>query len=305
MLFLQMKKEQLLGNLYTATLGSFPLSNTPENMARCLDDMVKIGIDLPNYPQLEGIFDQFASDDYTEPFRFTLDYLKKSGLMQRFVGIQACVIGPLTLANRRTRVVYENQVFPDIHFVREEAEKTAEFCSSFIAEGADIIRIDEPQLGLVVGKDIHLSDMNKIITIREDHLVEIYDGILKCFPDVVTGIHVCGDISPKLADTLLQTKFDYLNHEFSSKPRNIEFYSGSALESANKLIMAGVVSSSDEAIEPVSTIEDRIRKVGANFGYQNLILSPDCGFKPLRTYSTAIEKLKRMCQAVKNIRLYG
>ena len=50
----------LTGGPYTATMGSFPLEDTPENREKVIQDLIKLKIDFPNYPQLQDMGTQFT-----------------------------------------------------------------------------------------------------------------------------------------------------------------------------------------------------------------------------------------------------
>lgn len=47
--------------LFTTVVGSWPLSDTDENMLRVFTDLIQIGIDFPCYPQLLSMTHQFLS----------------------------------------------------------------------------------------------------------------------------------------------------------------------------------------------------------------------------------------------------
>ncbi len=47
--------------LFTTIVGSWPLSNKPENMIKVFSDLIEVGIDFPCYPQLISMISQFLS----------------------------------------------------------------------------------------------------------------------------------------------------------------------------------------------------------------------------------------------------
>ena len=50
-----------MDNPFTTVVGSWPLSNTHENMVKIFNDLIQIGIDYPCYPQLTSMISQFLS----------------------------------------------------------------------------------------------------------------------------------------------------------------------------------------------------------------------------------------------------
>ena len=44
---------------FSTVVGSWPLSNTLENMEKVFKDLIQIGVDFPCYPQLISMIDQF------------------------------------------------------------------------------------------------------------------------------------------------------------------------------------------------------------------------------------------------------
>ncbi|MEM2727920.1 MAG: hypothetical protein QXF59_02460, partial [Candidatus Bathyarchaeia archaeon] len=113
----------VLKECYTSTIGSFPLIDTEDNRRRCLEDLIKLGIDYPAYPQLTDMGKQFLDDlasqdcgiisyqgeykvtrreinvDVRPPgleiFLWTINYIERMGLR---VKIKSPVTGPFTLA---------------------------------------------------------------------------------------------------------------------------------------------------------------------------------------------------------------
>jgi 5-methyltetrahydropteroyltriglutamate--homocysteine methyltransferase len=118
-----------------------------------------------------------------------------------------------------------------------------------------------------------------------------------------------------------------LDHEFASIPQNIIMYTRNDLESAQKIIGYGCVETNMEpallieiqkdgdwskVVEPVDVIKKRILEAIHQWGRENIILDPDCGFGGLRGYirgnltedsllKICSNKLANMVQAKKEI----
>ncbi|RJS87689.1 hypothetical protein CW705_10065 [Candidatus Bathyarchaeota archaeon] len=121
----------------------------------------------------------------------------------------------------------------------------------------------------------------------------------------MVGTHICGRISPKLADLLLRTELDFLSHEFYDTPENIDVYSPKRLKESGKILSVGCLSTKNPQIETV----DEILKVMEKFRDYGecLIFTPDCGFRKLLAnnldkegaYEISIKKLRNMVQAAR------
>jgi len=316
-----------LKGYYTSTIGSFPLTDSEENRRRCLEDLIALGIDYPAYPQLTDMGKQFLDDlvkqdcgitlsmgEYRaarkninvdveppgiEPFLWTVNYLEKKGLKAK---IKAPVTGPFTLASYI--VVGEerdllNRAVADISLIEQIAEIISKSCK-VISKKAEMISIDEPILSLIVG-------LRVIFNYGEEKIKGILNIIRESCGNVLTGVHICGKISRKLANILLETNLNFLSHEFHDTPTNIRVYSPEEVKRSGKILSVGCLSSKKPIVESVDEILRVIRKF-KEFG-DCIIFTPDCGFGNLivdgsreKGYNIAIEKLRNMTLAVAKFR---
>lgn len=317
----------MLKGYYTSNIGSFPLADTEENRRRCLEDLIALGIDYPAYPQLMDMGKQFLDDlikqdsgitsslgEYRitrkeinvdieppglEPFLWTVDYIEKKSLRVR---IKAPVTGPFTLASHI--ILGEGGGLPgraiaDITFVEQLSEILSKSCR-VISKKAGMISIDEPILSVIVG-------LRVLFKYEEEKIKEVLNAVRESCGSVLTGVHICGKISPKLAKILLKTDLDFLSHEFYDTPANMKVYNPENIRKSGKILSVGCLSSRKPVVESVDEILGVIRRF-KEFG-NCLIFTPDCGFRNLvvngsieKGYSLAIEKLRNMVFAVARLR---
>ena len=315
-----------ISGVHTSTIGSFPLEDSEENRRRCVEDLLDIGVDFPTYPQLIGMGKQFLDDlakqdcgiiaendryrlagtkiaedvppPGLEPLLWTLRYLKDRGLGTT---VKATITGPFTLASY---IETGKGTFPfntaasDLEIVRQLAHILSATCEAFSAR-TSIVSIDEPVLEVMVGGRI-------LFGYRDEDIIEIYNGLRRVCGASFVGTHVCGRISPRLAETLLRTDLDFLSHEFHDSPRNIEVYSPENLKESGKILSVGCLSSKKprvESREEILEVMKRFREYG-----DDLIFTPDCGFKPLvvdgsreKGYEISTRKLRNMVEAAKKL----
>ena len=318
--------ELKIQGIHTATIGSFPLEDSLDNRKRCIEDLLNIGVEFPNYPQLINMGKQFLDDlakqdcgivkddggyllkkEYIqepasppglELYRWTVDYLKNKGALER-VGLKASVTGPFTLASyvkTGSGTFPSNTTVADIEKVRQLATAISGCCRAF-AKDAYVISIDEPILSVIVGRRV-------LFKYDEEDIIEIYNGLKELCGGRIIGTHVCGRISPGLAKILLRTELDFLSHEFHDTTENFDVYNPKGLEENRKVLSVGCVSSKNPKVEPIEevlNIMNRSREYG-----ENLIFTPDCGFKKLtvegsleHAYRIATEKLRNMVEAAR------
>jgi len=312
---------KLIG-FYTSTIGSFPLEDSEENRERCIKDLIDLGIDFPVYPQLKDMGRQFLEDlvkqncgitvkngryylngskisldvqpPGLEPFTWTIKYLKKRGLK---VKVKAAITGPFTLSSY---IEVDRGAFPfntaisKIEVVNQIARILAESCK-IVSRDASMISIDEPILSVIVGRRIPFK-------YEEESIIKTLDFLRESCGEVLTGIHVCGRISPKLSNLLLKTNLDFLSHEFHDTPENREVYDPRDLKSGGKILSVGCVSSKNPRVESVQEILSLMNRFK---DYDEcIIFTPDCGFRNLivdgsreKGYETAIKKLRNMVAA--------
>ena len=337
-----MEKEGLV----TTVVGSWPLSNNPENMERIFSDQIKFNIDYPCYPQLISMVSQFLSplsenmaqleevdkkfylsDDFKIPKKpialkygeFINEYFsERRTLLKKIKGTKACLTGPLTLASEiilkgkiaqgiKPKVFSEPRAIMVNWIVEKLAEVMKQVGKAYNDMGIDIISMDEPLLGVLVGR--------KPLFHSEDFLVEILNKSISEIKNL-SSIHVCGRISPTLRDILLQTDVKILDHEFTTNEENFEIFQKEHFE--EKILALGTVKSMfgpensdgiNNYVEKIDFLENYIRKAINQYGKENLIIKPDCGFLPLKDtfgenngYEIAISKVRNMVKALNNIK---
>ena len=322
------KKEAVklrIDGIHTSTIGSFPLEDSPESRARCMDDMIRVGIDLPNYPQLIEMGEQFLEDLITwgtgivkrgsrywlegekiekaqlppglEPYLWTVKYLKERGLLGR-IKLKACITGPFTLAsyiNIKEGFFPYNTAISDAERIRELVEILAMACER-MSNSASVISIDEPLLGVVVGRSIPFSYDGEFI-------IKVYNRLKGACGDSFVGTHICGRISPLLADILLETELDFISHEFHDTQSNFNVYDPERFRDSGKVMAVGCVSTKNPKIESVDEILNIARRAMERFG-RDLILTPDCGFRNMivegsreKGYTISVRKLVNLVKA--------
>ena len=314
--------------VYLTYVGSFPLENTIENLTKATQDLLSIPVDYPNYVQLEDMVQQFLQpiadlrlgitqegENYrltgdlknpqepisTNALNMLLEFRKDHQFEKGLKGIKACVTGPFTLSSRimlntSTTKPFGETALSNPSMVTRIAEIVSKIAEDYYKMGADYVTIDEPMLSVIVGKNILLSQYS------DAGIVEI---INKCSSRVksLSGIHVCGRISRRLAEILLQTNIDILDHEFKDTESNFDVYHKADFESHNKKLGLAVASSRILRVESVDEIESMLMRGLETFGKENvLMVKPDCGFRGLDTkghlddiaYTSSIAKLKNI-----------
>ncbi len=318
-----MTHPSLIG-IHTSTIGSFPLEDNIRNRKRCIDDLLDIGIDFPTYPQLSDMGKQFLDDlikqdcgitkengayklkngelnqdieaPGMDPFNWTVDYLAKTKKKNQ-VKLKAALTGPFTLSSYirlKPGSFPSSTALSEPQLVKEITELLTKSCKA-ASKHSTIISIDEPILSLIVGKNLPFKYTEMDIT-------NTYDRLKSFCGTIATGTHICGSISPKLAEILLATKLDFLSHEFHDSTRNLTAYDPNTLKEHSKILSVGCLSSKNCTVET----EQDILKTMSNFKKfgKNLIFTPDCGFKHLvleeskeKGYKIAIQKLRHLASA--------
>jgi methionine synthase II (cobalamin-independent) len=304
----------------TTVVGSFPLNDSLGNMKRGLKAQIDSGIEYPCYPQLVPMIDQFLDpivamdvglvkrkgrfyleSDHLElpkePFatdygQFMVDFFKENpDYHDKVKGWKACLTGPFTLASEI--IVPEDSVpKPKISLFKDTTAilsyemimQLAKMMSTIAAEydkmGANIISMDEPMLGIIVGRKMYYHSEEEALSVLNQAISPISHN---------SSVHVCGRIAPKLRDILLQSKVNIMDHEMTSG-HNKKLFDKETLEQYNKSLAWGVLqtqiqwtpeSTPETYIEPVDQIKQSIREAVDQVGKSNLILKPDCGFAPL------------------------
>jgi len=319
--------------LFTTYIGSFPLSFSQENVRRVIDDVVNIGIDYPNYPQLRDFIEQFlephlmagslikeegqfrlrrvidAKVDHSVSLteaRMTLEYARKKNYMEKVRGWRACVTGPFTLSSQiyvREGSGLEATAITDHEIVKTLAEYVGEVAKSMVRMGYTYICIDEPILGLIVGKRVIFYGY------KVEEIVEILSTIFKRLEAKTRSIHVCGRVSPLLVETLASLPLEVLDHEFAGSPANLEIISREVLERYDKMLAFGCISTKRLKVEELNDVVRLILKAIERYGYERIfVVKPDCGFRGLRgltteeeAYKASIEKLRVLKRAASEV----
>jgi len=315
-----------LSGIYTATIGSFPLDDLYVNRKRCIEDLIKIGIDFPNYPQLIEMGKQFLEDlvkqdcgiiekdgSYLlknedigepssppglEPYKWTLEYLTSIDALEK-VKLKSSITGPFTLASyvKTGRGSFPfNTAISSLEKVKQLADIVSRSCRIF-AEDAHMISIDEPILSITGGTTLFFE-------YDESDIIKIFNELKRSCGERLVGTHICGRISPKLAKILLATKLAFLSHEFHDTPENFNVYEK---KESGKIFSIGCVSSRNPKVETVNEIL-KIMKKSMKYG-DDLIFTPDCGFKNLRIngsrekgYMVSMKKLRILVEAANKLR---
>ncbi|MEM0014335.1 MAG: methionine synthase [Zestosphaera sp.] len=315
-------------------VGSFPLEHSLQNVGRILKDLATLGIDVPPYPQMRGFIDIYVSPlmevgvvSLTEGFLRTdvnalasqdlrslcvpeaelaVRTVKESGL--KFKGLRAPVTGVFTLASR----IYLRAGTTDLSstalsskdllkgFFTEYVSRYVSYMSSI---GFDLVFIDEPTLGLMVGARRNLFNY------RDEDLIEVLEMVARAAGAAEVGVHVCGRIHRRILELLTQVKkIKYLSFEFHDNPGNVEVIDRHLLETNDKIISPGIVSSRRPILESESEVLDLLKRIYEKAGGRVDLVCGDCGFAGLRgslanreeEYRLALSKLGRVVRAVKS-----
>ncbi|MBD3352621.1 MAG: hypothetical protein GF364_14130, partial [Candidatus Lokiarchaeota archaeon] len=221
--------------------------------------------------------------------KFVLDFFEKyPELKKKVKGWKACLTGPFTLAGeilitekltegKRLLVYQEPRAIMSGKLVNKLAEMMANIAEKYNEMGADIISMDEPTLGLIVGR-------RRAFFHKDDAIIDILDKAIDPI-DKYSSIHVCGNVSPKLRDILLNSKVSIMDHEFANGS-NEGIFEKQLLEDKKKILAYGVLISNvkkkenaelGDYVENIKEIETRIEKAVETVGRENLIFKPDCG----------------------------
>lgn len=334
--------------LFTTVVGSWPLSNTYENMLKVFTDLIQIGIDFPCYPQLLSMTYQFLSplseiipqlkeidgrfhlyEEFEIPKQpialeygeFIVNFFNEHPhLRESIKGTKACLTGPFTLtfetilkndlAKGIKPVIFEEPRAVMLDWIIDKfAEVLKQIGTAYNDMGINIISMDEPILGLLVGR--------KILFHSEDFIINTINKAISGIKGL-SSVHVCGRISPYLRDLLLKTDVKILDHEFSTNDQNFKVFEKKHFQGTDKFLALGTVQSKfmpsdskkiNDYVEDTAFLKKYIKKGIEQYGRENLIIKPDCGFLPLKDsfgekdgYEIAIRKVKNMVLALKDLK---
>jgi len=322
--------ELQISGIFTSTIGSFTLEDTEANRKRCINDLLAVGLDYPSYPQLSEMGPQFLNDltkhgsgvqqeknryrisgkiiEYNgpplglEPFFWATKYLDEKGLTNN-VRLKAPITGPFTLASfieTKPGMFPYNTAVSDFNLVNQIAGILSESCEA-ASENASMISIDEPILSVLVGARTAFG-------YRDEDIIGVYNSLKKACGERIAGSHICGRISPKLADILLRTELGFISHEFFDTPQNITLYSPEKLRENEKVLSVGCLSTKNPRIESPKEILNFMKQFNGH--KEALIFTPDCGFRKLlrnnmdteEAYRISLSKLRNMVAALKNFK---
>ncbi|MFX1377509.1 MAG: hypothetical protein ACFFA4_00295 [Promethearchaeota archaeon] len=333
--------------LFTTLVGSWPLNNTYNNMVKVFTDLIQIGIDFPCYPQLLSMNYQFLSplsriipplkevddkfylyEDFEIPKepvaleygKFIIDYFNEHQDLKKCIsGTKACLTGPFTLtfetilknsiAKGLKPLIFEEPRAVMVDWIVDKfAEIIKQIGAAYSEMKIDIVSCDEPILGLLVGR--------KVLFHSEDFIIKTINKAISGIKGL-PSIHVCGRISPYLRDILLNTNVKILDHEFCTNEENFKVFEKKHFEGTDKFLAMGTVQSKfvpiknkkiNDYVEKVDFLKSYIKRGIDQYGKENLIIKPDCGFYPLKVfgendgYKIAIEKVKNMVLALKALK---
>lgn len=326
----------LHAKLATTVVGSFPLSDSEENMKRAIDSQIEANIDYITYGQLKDMNTMFLEplidldigikkidDQYwivdelksintpitVEYLDFLKSYTKNNTKLE---GHKVQITGAITLSsilklsNDSFAIEYDD-------FLLSIASIVAKIAQFYDESGVDIISIDEPSLSYAMwlGKE-------------RDLLIDCINREGSAIKKSCKGMHVCGSILG-ITDLLLETNVTYLDHEFIAHPKNMEEYTKSDLEKYDKILGLGSVKttfspldllkykegkiSRENIVESKNEIKKHVKQGIDQFGIENLLIDPDCGFGGLKNYldeeaaqTIAFLKMKNMSDAVFEIK---
>ena len=318
--------------LYTTHVGSFPVSFSQNNVRNVFKDLIKLGFNYPPVPQLRSFIDMFLDplvelkilkkvghyyikEDFKEipedldVYEITCINDFSKSISEPVLGIRSCITGPFTLASNilekpDARILF-GSVLRDKKVVLEVlTQYVSTLARKADSLGAKMIIVDEPILSVIVGRNEILFGYTK------EELLLALDGIFERISSNFRGYHVCYRIPPLLKEILLELKnINILDHEHKDSPENLKLYSREELESSNKYLALGVVSSRKTEIESVEEIKSDIISAMEIFGEQLLFVKPDCGFygykgvfsDPEREYNLALKKLENIAEAIQAI----
>ena len=177
------------------------------------------------------------------------------------------------------------------------------FINYLTSLGYNVVFIDEPILGVIVGK------RRILFGYREEDIGNVIDELFEGVPGE-HGIHVCGRISGRLFRLLSGIKtLNILNFEFHDSPQNFEVIDKRLLEDNNKFLAPGIASSKKPVVEDLSELREIFSKAYRVAGGRVDLVSADCGYGGLRdalgsdivAYKIGLEKLRKIITVVREL----
>lgn len=319
--------ERYFDKFVASHVGSLPLDYSPGNVEKSFRDLIELGIEVVPAPQLrdfvsmyldplaeEGILHKTrgaytaSSDTLNEARRVSpsiaeFELVAKLAKQHRVKWLRAPITGTLTLASRIHVGDPSKGIGSTVLLERElVVECLAQYVSNIVRIavqlGFNVIAIDEPMLGNIVGRRVMLYGYS------DEDVLEAYSRELKPARGLLRGTHVCGRISEKLAYLLAESEeLEFLNHELHDTPQNLELPWRRVLEEGDKFLSPGVFSSKSLEVESVEEVRSYSEKVLRAVGEDRVnVFSGDCGLGGLRRfeegYTVSLDKLKSLVKAV-------
>ena len=321
--------------IYTTHVGSFPLNYSEEAVRKIILDLSNLGINFLGYPQLRDFVEMYlepliqagAISKIKVGFRVADEKtLRKEVIDEALVvreakllkemhsseiikalGLKGSITGPFTLASNiytAGRYDISSSLLKNKRVLRDVlGSLVTSYVKGLEKLNYNMVVIDEPILSVIVGRRILLG-------YSEKDIVELLNEILGEVKVKYRGIHVCGRLSPLLARILLKLDLEVLDHEHKTAPANFSVYSKEDLESNEKFLALGVVSSKEPKVESIEEIKTLIKKGIDLYGDRLLFVKPDCGFRGLRVpgreeemYDISLRKLSNIITALKELGL--
>ncbi len=327
-----------VGAMRSSHVGSFPLEHDLRNVERVVKDLAILGVDVPPYPQLRSFIDIYVSPLIEAGVvRYAGNFLRvDSGMLDKrimeglsvpeaeymvrlvresklvFSGLRAPVTGVFTLASRLYLGMESADLASTLLSSKELVEGflthyVAGFVKYMVSLGFTVVFLDEPFLGLMIGS------RRNLLNYSDDEIIGILENVARAAEGVEVGVHVCGRIHSRLLELLARVGgVKYLSFEFHDNPRNVEVLDKRLLESYDKIISPGVVSSRSIEVEDYEEVLELLKKVYSGSGGGVDLVSADCGFAGLRgslesrerEYEVTLSKLEKIVRITKAFERY-
>jgi 5-methyltetrahydropteroyltriglutamate--homocysteine methyltransferase len=322
-------------SIRTSHVGSFPLPYSLENISRIIDDLWRIRLSAPPYPQLrsfisiyldplvdEGVLERkgdfyFLNErerlkilEHYEPMipdaKYSIEYIKNKNY--GFKWLRGPVTGVFTLASR---IYLEKDISKGLSATLLREKDLLKYIETYVHRSLDLLSrlgynilfVDEPVLGVIVGR------RRILFNYEPENIIDKLNTVFENIPGE-HGIHVCGRISPRLFKILAETdRLDILNFEFYDNPQNINSIDSETLLSSDKKLAPGIASSKKPRVESINELKDLLIKIGELVDWRIDLVSADCGFgglasesgDPFEAYRIGLEKLRNIVFVVNEV----
>jgi 5-methyltetrahydropteroyltriglutamate--homocysteine methyltransferase len=295
----------------------FLVKNFYEVVVASFKKKLDTGLDMVNYPQHYDMHRQFTEPIHKAMDEGTFVVDEKMAVIPEVrviseeakrlyeetgkkVALRVCVTGPMELYLKEVGATpYRDVLLMFAETVRRFA-KNALLNSKYVK--TEVVALDEPSFGF------------HEITAKKDLIKEVLE---KAFDvsGVTRQIHTH---SPsRIADILEVKNLNVVSIEYASSPRNIEYFSKTMLERADKQVRVGISRTDidsimaelyregvtkpqvEQLVENEETIRKRFEKAKEKYGERMTFTGPDCGLGGWPTQEAAKLLLKRTVNAVK------